>query len=681
MDTPENLPPVEDSQRPLPIEEADRLALLEALVAYSYEGISMFDASANILYEHPANRRITGYAPDEMIGRNLFDFCHPEDTARVASRFARLVERPGESDGEVIRFRHRDGHWIYLEGMVVNQLHHPRLRGMVNTFRDVTHRVEMERQLKTAHLEAEANREIQQRFLANLSHELRTPLTLIKQPIEELTSGSSDPRADIAQRNLQRLESLVEELVDLTRLDAGTLELRVREWSITALLDDWLRQVGPLAENRAIQLRLKPAPADLRVFVDERKLAKAVLNLLSNAIKFAPANSVVEVEFKRKKVRSSNVPPCLRIEVHDRGEPIPKAVRARMFERFYRGESTGQSEPGMGLGLAIAHEMVELHGGDIGIQRRRGRNCFWIEVPLGVHHFAPHEIEMPKAANGELPPATSLDILPAELRPTPPQPAAHGERRHRLLLAEDNPDLRNYLAYHLEGIYALELVADGQSALEKVRHDPPDLLLSDVMMPGMDGLSLTTRLRERWSARQLCIVLLSARGTHHDRVAGLAAGADDYLAKPFSIQELLLRLHNLLDARGTKNAANMGGWGEKVRATVDAHLEDIGFGVIQLAELLGMSMRQLQRRFAEVFGTRPVTYLRERRLEHARSLLEAGNVATAAEAARRIAMTPAYFNRLFAATYGIPPARWLALRQTGLGVRRSPAVEANDPRG
>ncbi len=534
----------EDTRAPL--HERDRLALIEALLEHSYEGISMFDAEANVVYEHPANERITGYPAGEVVGRNLFEFCHPDDAGRLMPRFARLAERPGEADSDVVRWRHKDGRWIYLEGTVVNQLHHPRLRGMINTFRDVTPRIEMEQQLKAAHAAAEENRQVQQRFLANLSHELRTPLTLVKQPVEELMADSTDPRADIARRNFRRLDLLVNELVDLTRLDAGIFELRARKYAVTELLDGWIREIEPLAQARSIRLELGPPDDDLHVFLDERKLAKAILNLLHNAIKYGPANSVVTLACREIRSGTGSSPRRLRIEVCDRGPAIPRNLRERMFERFYQGAAQDESAQGMGLGLAIAREMVELHGGEIGLRRQRGANCFWIEIPMDADHLALHEIEATPAETN--PPAAPerLEIIPEPSVALPPRPRPIPRPRgRRVLVAEDNADLRNYLAFHLESIYDLAFAVDGKEAFDIALKTPPDLLLSDVMMPGLDGLALTRRLREHFPVERLRIVLLSARGTHHDRVAGLAAGADDYLAKPFSIQELLMRMHHL----------------------------------------------------------------------------------------------------------------------------------------
>lgn len=649
-----------------PMEEArDRLALIEALVEHSYEGISMFDARANILYEHPANQRITGYPAEEMIGRNLFEFCHPEDAERLVPRFERLAQRPGEADSDIVRWRRRDGEWIYLEGTVVNQLQHPRLRGMINTFREVTHRIEMERQLKTAHLQEKENRELQQRFLANLSHELRTPLTLVKQPVEELTADSNDLRADIARRNLRRLESLAEELIDLTRMDAGVFELRARRHSVDELLHGWMLEVEPLAAERGMELRLLPGDRDLQVYADERKLAKAVLNLLGNAIKFGPAGSTVEVRFQRHEAGNDTVSSRLRIEVEDQGEPIPEGVRGSMFERFFQGHDGREQEQGMGLGLglAVAREMVELHGGEIGAERRPNGNCFWIELPLEADHLAPHEIDL--TPQKDLPLPERLELLPASQElPASPEARSLGnaskDRRPLIFMVEDNPDLSNYLAFHLERLYTLETAVTAEDALRRILAKPPSLLLSDVMLPGMDGLALVSRLREHFSPERLPMILLSAKGTHHDRVAGLAAGADDYLAKPFSMQELLLRIHRLLGGRSKSSATEITGWAEKLNELVAERIGDPGFGVAQLAESMGMSPRQLQRRFGEVMGIRPVEFLRQRRLEHGADLLESGKVESVAEAAGRIGMTPAYFSRLFAATYGMPPSQVLA---------------------
>lgn len=271
----------------------------EAMIELSYEGFTIFDAGATILFESRSNERITGYPAEECVGRSLFDFIHPEDAERLAPRFSRLAGLPGEMDGDIVRWRHRDGHWIHLEGMVVNQLDNRHIRGMINTFHDVTARVEAEAALKAAKEAAEAVQEKQQRFLAMLSHELRTPLTLIKQPLEALLPAESqDPHWGMVARGLRRLESLVDELVDFTVLDSGQARLRVREAAVGRLLEEWVAEMRPLAQTRGMEIVLEPGDPALRAFLDPGKVSKVLLNLLGNALKFAPVGSTVRVRHR-----------------------------------------------------------------------------------------------------------------------------------------------------------------------------------------------------------------------------------------------------------------------------------------------------------------------------------------------------------------------------------------------
>lgn len=275
--------------------DVDALARARALIELSYEGFTIFDAQATIIFESASNARITGYPPDACVGRSLFEFIHPEDAARLAPRFARLAEQPGELDRDVVRWRHREGHWIYLEGTVVNQLGDPHIRGMINTFHDVTARVEMERALTEAKEAAEAMQAKQQRFLAMLSHELRTPLALIKQPLEGLiTAGGSEGAAwGMVSRGLRRLEALVEELVDFTVLDSGQARLRAWELVVAYLLADWIEELRPLAAAREMSLRLVDEAPGLSAYLDPLKFGKVLGNLIGNAIKFGPAGSEV----------------------------------------------------------------------------------------------------------------------------------------------------------------------------------------------------------------------------------------------------------------------------------------------------------------------------------------------------------------------------------------------------
>lgn len=637
-------------------EEFDRMARAQALIELSYEGFTIFDASATILFESASNHRITGYRQDECVGRSLFEFIHPDDAERLIPRFARLAERPGDLDADIVRWRHRQGHWIYLQGTVVNQLEDPHIRGMINTFHDVTSRVEMEHQLKAAKETAERIQEQQQRFLAMLSHELRTPLTLLKQPLEELLPATSkEPRWGIVTRSLNRLESLVGELVDFTVADSGQARLRVREVAVATFLQDLLREIEPLATARKMKLTLQGDALETPAYLDRSKFAMVLHNLVGNAIKFGPTGSEILVRYREVPAAPAE-PGFLEIEVEDAGTPIPEDERERIFERFYQiGEGDRRGWEGMGLGLTLAHQMTTLHGGELGVRPGSSAgNCFWVRIPLGAGHIAIEELEIASEEN-MLPP------LPLGVFPSPEADESATAPSIRVLIVEDHPDLRRYLALHLETIYDLRFAENGKEALPMVLSSPPDLVLSDVMMPGLDGIGLCQKVREHFSAEALPFLLLSAKNQPEDRLRGLQAGANDYLSKPFSMDELRLRIHNQLATR--RKAQNTPtAWPERVRELMRDLLADGPFGAAELANALNLSQRQLQRRCIEAFGQTPGQLIQEVRLQQARRLLEAGEVTSVSAAARAIGLSPSYLSRRFRAMFDEAPKAFLTSR-------------------
>lgn len=627
-----------------------------ALVDLTAEGFSIFDAHANILYESPANTRIHGYNQVEMEGKSLLDFTHPDDCARIIPHFEQLVANPGSRASDTIRFRHKLGHWIYLEGTVVNLLHDSRIRGMINNFRDITARIEAEHELQRAKEAAEQAQRLQQHFLTNLSHEFRTPLTLIHQPIQDLRAACSklarDPLWDIVEGNLSRLDGLFSELIDLSLLDAGTFRLRARLCDPAAFLRAQLACFAPTAAARRITLCPTIYPTT-PLYFDPAKLTKVVSNLVSNALKFTPAGGRVTVSLGAETADDASQPDRLRIIVTDTGPGIPPRETKRIFERYYQiGQGDTRPAEGMGIGLALAREMVELHGGEIGVHSTLGQgSSFWFWLPYGHAHLHPDDLDL------NAPPEPGQFALAPLMPPEPAGTPAAGEEdafKPTLLLVEDNADLRYYLGLHLRAHYRVTGVADGAEALAHIARERPALVLSDVMMPRLDGLALCRQLRAHPATADLPIVLLSAKGTHEDRTAGLVAGASDYICKPFAMAELLLRLHRFTPAAPAVPATEER-WKNRFLTTVRHEMGAPDFSIQRLSRQLGMSERQLQRRSQEIFGCHPGEVIRNERLARAQALLRAGEFETVAEIAYAVGMTPSYLSRLFRSQLGTTP--------------------------
>jgi PAS domain S-box-containing protein len=384
-------------------------------------------------------------------------------------------------------------------------------------------------------------------FFSNVSHEFRTPLTLMLGPIENLLAKPDALRAEdheqlaMAHRNNLRLLKLVNSLLDFSRLEAGRLQASYAPTDLCALTTDLASNFRSAMQNAGLELIVDCRPLAEPVYVDGEMWEKIVLNLLSNAFKFT---------FKgRVTVRIQAIAGNAVLTVADTGIGLAEKELPRIFERFRRVEGArGRSYEGTGIGLALIHEYVKLHAGQISAASRLGEGTtFTVTVPLGYAHLPQERIKRADiirnsasfradAFAGE-----AVALLREEVPPPERAPAASGTRP-RIVLADDNPDMREHVRRILGAEYDVVIARNGGEALDEIRRHPPDLVLSDVMMPEVDGFDLLRALRRDPGTQALPIIFLSARAGEEMRVEGLLAGADDYLVKPFTASELLARV-------------------------------------------------------------------------------------------------------------------------------------------
>jgi PAS domain S-box-containing protein len=393
-------------------------------------------------------------------------------------------------------------------------------------------------------------------FFSNVSHEFRTPLTLMLGPLTEvLDSSAVDPDTrrlvDLAHRNGLRLLKLVNALLDFSRIEAGRAQAAFEPLDLARFTAELASSFRSATDKAGLVLDVDCARLPEPAFVDPEMWEKVVLNLVSNAFKFTLDGRIA--------VRLRAEGPHAVLSVADTGLGIPEAELPRLFERFHRVEGAqGRSFEGSGIGLALVQELVRLHGGTVGVESTLGDgSTFTVRLPLGRAHLPPERI---RAARAGISTATRSHVFVDEAVPASdivevPGPAG---LTGRVLLADDNGDMRSYVRRLLgDGGHVVEAVADGRAALEAARRRAPDLVLSDVMMPGLDGFGLLAALRADPALRGIPVILLSARAGEEARIEGLAAGADDYLIKPFSARELLARVEtNLRLARVRHEAAD-----------------------------------------------------------------------------------------------------------------------------
>jgi signal transduction histidine kinase len=425
------------------------------------------------------------------------------------------------------------------------------------------------RALEEAKARAQALAEIDRAktaFFSNVSHEFRTPLTLMLGPTEEaLAEGETLPAEDrrrwqLVHRNGLRLLKLVNTLLDFSRIEAGRVQAVFKPVDLAAYTAELASVFRSAIEKAGMRLILDLPPLPEPVFVDRDMWEKIVLNLVSNAFKYTLEG---EIEVSLRADGGSAV-----LAVRDTGTGIPEAELPKLFDRFYRVEGArGRTHEGTGIGLALVQELARLHGGTVAVESVFGSaatgSTFTLTIPLGKEHLPAERIgairTLPSTNLGAQPFAEeALLLASADREPSepevPPAPPA-GEEAARILLADDNADMGDYVRRLLAGRYEVELVADGEAALAAARLRPPDLVLTDVMMPRLDGFGLLRELRADPRTSTIPVILLSARAGEESRVEGLERGADDYLIKPFSARELIARVGAHLEmARVRKQA-------------------------------------------------------------------------------------------------------------------------------
>ena len=380
-------------------------------------------------------------------------------------------------------------------------------------------------------------------FFSNVSHEFRTPLTLMLGPLEDALAAADDPlgprqreRIALAHDNALRLLKLVNALLDFSRLEAGRLSACFAPLDAAVFTAELAQMFRSALDRAGLELVVDCPPLSAPVWVDREMWEKIVSNLISNAFKFTHQGTVT--------VRARERRDDLLVEVADTGVGIPEAELPRLFERFHRvAETRGRAHEGSGIGLSLVKELVQLHGGTVAVASEVGKgSTFSVAIPKGHVHLPEDSVsqQLAEPGHGLVAAAHATEAgrwgSAATSAPTETKSGA------RVLIVDDSADLRAYMTGLLEGEYEVATVADGAAAMEAIRRRPPDLVLSDVMMPVLDGVGLLRMLRAEPATESLPVILLSARAGEEAAVEGLAAGADDYILKPFSARELLARV-------------------------------------------------------------------------------------------------------------------------------------------
>lgn len=526
------------------------------------------------------------------------------------------------------------------------------------------HALEME-QVKAEKLE-EVNA-LKSRFFMHISHEFRTPLTLILGPVEELIKHrphSDRPVLELIQRNSQRLLNLINQLLDLSKLEAGGMQIQASRHDLIPFLRQIFAFFSTTAETKKLRYTFHSDTGSVFGYFDWEKLEKIMINLLSNAFKFTPEGGTVSLTLK-----SAEDP--VELIVADSGPGISAEHLPHIFDRFYQVDGVDtRAQEGTGIGLALVQELVRLHHGTIDVDSTPGAGTrFIVRLPIGKAHLQASEIAE------EVPPqALNISMVGSLLQTqTWALPTVEAqEELPQLLIVEDNFDMRSYIRQSLEPHFRIVEAANGRLGLDFALEQVPDLILSDVMMPEMDGLELCRQVKADPRTSHIPVILLTAKADVENRIEGLTRGADVYLAKPFHREELLIHVQNLIELRRQLHARYRDpdalaptedpdiqmedAFIRQLTGLIETHLSDETFRVPQICRAIGMSQAQVYRKIKALTGQSAGNFVRSIRLRKALHLLRTSSL-NVSEVAYEVGFSdPAYFSRTFKEEFGMSPS-------------------------
>ena len=559
-------------------------------------------------------------------------------------------------------------------------------------------RQQLKQELEIEQLESERLTDldkIKSRFFANISHEFRTPLTLIIGPLAKLLDKTSDKSCvedlGIIQRNALRLQKLINQLLSLTKLESGNMKLQTKEEDLIPLIKGYIQSFSSLAKQKEITLSFKSRRKKLSMLVDRDKLEKIMFNLLSNAFKFTNKKGQIKIEVNTFTYLKNNRP-GIKIKVRDSGPGIAADRIPHIFNRFYQAEdSQQQMQEGTGIGLSLTKELVKLHLGKIWVDSVEGKgSVFSVFLPFDNHSGNTDiiidrktdniEKEIPEKEEGSFDEDNEENCL--EITNEIDQNISNSNIPI-VLIVEDNADMRTFIKGYLSDIYDVTEAADGEEGFSKSVGEIPDLIISDVMMPKMDGNEMCAKLKTDERTSHIPIIMLTAKSGSDSKIEGLEAGADAYLTKPFDGKELLIRVKNLISQRQKLREffsnqvtsadhsplTNLEASGissmdqqfvEKAVKVVEENMTNPDFSVEMFGREMALSRVQLHRKLKAIVNQSASTFVRTLRLQRAALLLskQAGNVT---EIAYDVGFNNlSYFAKCFHDKYGLTPSEFSA---------------------
>ena len=620
---------------------------LEASYIYPTRGDSVMQLALNILEKKPYKR--DNYLKGALVTKANANVLLMQNE-EMNKQTARLNALHGKVDTYLVQYNHQKM-YIVLFSIILFLL----IGIMVYIYRTI---------LMKRRIEEEANKAKLQ-FFTNISHELRTPLTLIADPVNYIIHDdnlNSQQRSmlQIVQRNVLVLTQLVSEILDFRKVQNGKMELRLSDFNLTESMKQWIMLFSASAQKKHIAISMD-APDTIMLRADQDKIERICYNLLSNALKYTSEGGEITLTAKEENGR-------VMISVADNGCGISSDELPYIFDRFYQAKNAGR---GTGIGLAIVKAFTELHHGEVSATSIEGKgSTFTIHIPVRQKGEVTNQ---PTEKIEQLVEPSSAEEVPNQARHIDELIQPYQTDKPEVLIIDDNIDIRTYLRSVLSEKYNVSEAADGKVGLELARKIVPDIVLSDIMMPVMDGLAFCQQLKTDKAISHIPVILLTARSLDEQRAEGYEHGADAYLSKPFSLRLLLSRIDNLIESRKKLNQTWSKGveddeignisneidksFLKQLRKIIQENLANSDLSVEQIGDEIGLSRVQLYRKVKALTGYSPVEIVRKARLTRARHLLQTTE-RTVSEVAYAVGFsTPSYFSKCYKDEFGENPKK------------------------
>ena len=545
-------------------------------------------------------------------------------------------------------------------------------------YRQRRHRKEQDNLRLQQHIHAEEMADAKLRFFMNISHEIRTPMTLIVAPLQSLIKQDDDPHRrgvyETIRRNAERILGLINQMMDLRKIDKGQMQLHMRDTNLVSFINDIYTLFAQQAKNKNILFHFDCDQERIMAWIDRGNFDKIIINILSNAFKFTPTGGEIRITLTTNEKEAS-------ISIFDNGEKIPEDKLERIFERFYQTPSSANDRNiGTGIGLDLTRSLVELHHGSIEARNNAdGPGCeFTVTIPLGNEHLTPEEMVTNEVEEEE----TTESIIEEEMQQEEEEVATSTDlpkvgRRQKIVVVEDDSEIRSYLTEALSEDYDITDCSNGKEGLAAVLKTMPDLVISDIMMPEMDGTTLCSKIKTNNATNHIPVILLTAKSREEDQLEGLETGADAYIVKPFNMDILRRTIVNLIHSHHTlqlkfgrndqleelvediKMKSPDEKLLERVMTAINHNLNNADLSVDRIADEVGISRVHLHRKMKELTGQTPHDFIRNIRMKKAASLLSAGDMNVSEVMYACGFSNAASFSTVFKKMYGMSPREYM----------------------